>query len=392
MRRWIVGAALLLGLLAPSGARAASPANPFEKLVVLHPAYQGVRRLEQHGYFTGSPEGTFDGKRELTRYEFALAVERIYRSLQPRILEATDPKNLRQDLSTFRELLKEFEPEIAALGTDVGEIQRQADAMAERVARLEKSARDPAEPETGLNSDRILSAALSRPREYGIRGALRKPYLQDALGADRLDLTRVPIRPGPSAAAVRLGSAQLSVQLQRPNSLHTVDHLPLENPADALSFGSELSSAFGKYLLTAFYSRESGLADPFSLWNPYVPATGLKAVGGSFSGPISDSLGFQLETATFSSLGEDPSRMVYLRGGVDYRLTGRLRLLLGYEWLRGIGASDGIGGSAYVVGFRQALGQNAGLDFLYRRYNSGLGGGPGDLGNSSAITQISIRF
>lgn len=392
MRRWIVGAALLIGLLAPSGARAANQANPFEKLVVLHPAYQAVRKLEAHEYFTGAPEGTFEGKRELTRYEFALAVERIYRSLQPRILGAADAKGLREDLAIFRELLKEFEPEIAALGLDVAEIQRQTDAMGERLARLDKSARGASEPEVGISSNGVLSAALSRRRYLGVRGALRKPYLEDVLGPSaRLDLTRTPIHPGPSAAAARLGNTQLSFTLQRPNSLHTLDRLPLEDPADGLSYGSELSTAFGKYLLSAFYTRESGLSDPFSLWNPYMPATGLQAVGGSFSGPISDSLGFQLETATFSSLGDDPSRMMYFRGGVQYQFNGRLRLLLGYEWLRGIGARDGIGGSAYVVGLRQALGQNAGLDFLYRRYNSGAGVG-GDIGDSSAITQISVRF
>src|SRR4051812_40139901 len=116
MRRWVAGAALLLGLALSVPARAENQANPFEKLVVIHPAYQSVRLLEKHGYPTGSPEGTFDGKRERTRYEFALAVEKIYRSLQPRVLGASEVGTLREDISTFRDLLHEFEPELAALG------------------------------------------------------------------------------------------------------------------------------------------------------------------------------------------------------------------------------------------------------------------------------------
>src|SRR4051812_24302031 len=112
MGRWGSGAALLLGLALVVPARAANQANPFEKLVVIHPAYQSVRLLEKHGYTTGSPEGAFDGKRELTRYEFALAIERIYRSLQPRVLGASDAGTLREDVTTFQELIKEFEPEL----------------------------------------------------------------------------------------------------------------------------------------------------------------------------------------------------------------------------------------------------------------------------------------
>src|SRR5947209_3037175 len=109
MLRWLTGTVLALSVLTAPAARAA--VSPFEPVPVSHWAYSSVRRLEGEGYFTGAPQGTFNGKRPLTRYEFAVALARIYQNLQPRILTATASRALARDVDQFRELLSEFSPD-----------------------------------------------------------------------------------------------------------------------------------------------------------------------------------------------------------------------------------------------------------------------------------------
>jgi hypothetical protein len=66
----IVGAVVLgATCLLPSAARAqAGGRGPFADVPETHWAYDAVRTLAQRGVFTGYPDGTFSGKRALTRY------------------------------------------------------------------------------------------------------------------------------------------------------------------------------------------------------------------------------------------------------------------------------------------------------------------------------------
>src|SRR5438093_8986835 len=50
-----------------------------------HWAYDAVNQLAAQGIFTGYPDGTFGGKRALTRYEFAVAIQRMLQDVQRRI-------------------------------------------------------------------------------------------------------------------------------------------------------------------------------------------------------------------------------------------------------------------------------------------------------------------
>src|SRR5437588_11905334 len=50
-----------------------------------HWAYDAVNELAAHGIFTGYPDQTFGGKRALTRYEFAVAIQRMLQDVQHRI-------------------------------------------------------------------------------------------------------------------------------------------------------------------------------------------------------------------------------------------------------------------------------------------------------------------
>src|SRR5687767_11484976 len=107
MRRW--GGRLLLATLVLAASSAwAAQGKPFEKTPRKHFAYESIARLEKAGYYTGAPKGAFSANRDLTRYEFAVTTERIYRSLQTRALSAVDPGAMRDDIRVYLKLLDEF--------------------------------------------------------------------------------------------------------------------------------------------------------------------------------------------------------------------------------------------------------------------------------------------
>src|SRR5437588_5283678 len=73
-----VAAALCLG-------RPALAQGVFADVPQGHWAYDAVNELAAHGIFTGYPDQTFGGKRALTRYEFAVAIQRMLQDVQHRI-------------------------------------------------------------------------------------------------------------------------------------------------------------------------------------------------------------------------------------------------------------------------------------------------------------------
>lgn len=61
----------------PSEPQRAVQGNPRQTLPFDHWAYDAAQRLAGLGMITGFPSGTFHGKRQLTRYEFAYAISRL---------------------------------------------------------------------------------------------------------------------------------------------------------------------------------------------------------------------------------------------------------------------------------------------------------------------------
>ncbi|MBQ9357926.1 MAG: S-layer homology domain-containing protein [Abditibacteriota bacterium] len=68
---------LLLILLILVLAQACFAQNAFKDVPVGHWAYDDIRVLSEAGVLTGYPDGTFDGKNTLTRYEFASAIAKL---------------------------------------------------------------------------------------------------------------------------------------------------------------------------------------------------------------------------------------------------------------------------------------------------------------------------
>ncbi|MCE5200300.1 MAG: S-layer homology domain-containing protein [Armatimonadota bacterium] len=154
-------------LLVAIGILCAAPAfaqGPFTDVPTDHWAYDAVNRLQQDGVIIGYPDGTFAGKRTITRYEFAVAIARVLDTVRPGatgitreelnsalsqyakksdIPAAANLANLatKADVDALRKLVDEFRDELAALGVDVDALKRDVAALDARVTALEAEVR-----------------------------------------------------------------------------------------------------------------------------------------------------------------------------------------------------------------------------------------------------------
>ena len=73
----LIGSGLAVGMAPPAHAQAA----PFLDTPTNHWAYEAVQDLAKKGIVIGYPDGTYGGKRPMTRYEFAVALDRALRTV-----------------------------------------------------------------------------------------------------------------------------------------------------------------------------------------------------------------------------------------------------------------------------------------------------------------------
>ena len=124
-----------------------------------HWAYDAINPLQKDGVLIGYPDGTFGGKRAITRYEFATAIARIIRmiptvpsptTVTQQDLSAYVKKSelpdfskfaTKADLDALKKLMDEFRDELAALGVDVDALKRDVAALDARVCALEAEQR-----------------------------------------------------------------------------------------------------------------------------------------------------------------------------------------------------------------------------------------------------------
>jgi hypothetical protein len=132
--------------------------GPFNDVPTDHWAYDAVNKLQKDGIVIGYPDGTFGGKRAMSRYEFATAIARMLPLIGGQDLSSYATKSELQnaiagikipempDLSTYatkadvdaiKKLVDEFRDEIAALGVDVDALKRDVAALSARVDAIE---------------------------------------------------------------------------------------------------------------------------------------------------------------------------------------------------------------------------------------------------------------
>ncbi|MGO8670467.1 MAG: S-layer homology domain-containing protein [Capsulimonadaceae bacterium] len=154
----LIAGAGLLALGMPSMVHAQAPAaasGPFADVPADHWAYNSVDTLQKAGIVIGYPDGTFGGKRAMTRYEFAVAIARVL----PLISQMGANYATKDDLAAFRadqeqklqansdaidalrKLVDEFTPELQKLGQDVAGVKDRLDALEARVAAVEQEQR-----------------------------------------------------------------------------------------------------------------------------------------------------------------------------------------------------------------------------------------------------------
>ena len=135
-----------IGLPAVSHAQAAS--GPFADVPTDHWAYQSVDTLQKAGIVIGYPDGTYGGRRPMTRYEFAVAIARLLAQMNKPGVNAGDLANLRSDLENqiagnkaaidaLTALVNGFQPELTRLGVDVAAADARLDALEARLGRDE---------------------------------------------------------------------------------------------------------------------------------------------------------------------------------------------------------------------------------------------------------------
>jgi len=167
MRKLALLAGVALVLCLGSRSVCAAPAQgPFADVPTDHWAYDAVNELAALGIFNGYPDQTFGGKRALTRYEFAVALQRMLQDVQRRIDAKGGPTTpgtgargapgpagpqgppgmapeelarMRTAIETLQRLAREFADTLAQLGTDVDQLKRDLAALQARVGKVEEA-------------------------------------------------------------------------------------------------------------------------------------------------------------------------------------------------------------------------------------------------------------
>lgn len=147
-----LGASLALALVVP--AQAQNAPDMFKDLDTSHWAYAATESLRSKGIVIGYPDGYFRGKRTLTRYEFAVALDRALKS----IMAVPGPKGDQgakgdqgekgdrgeqgppgmtpEEVAKLRALADEFRRELAKLGNDMNAVNRRLDQLAKDIADI----------------------------------------------------------------------------------------------------------------------------------------------------------------------------------------------------------------------------------------------------------------
>jgi len=150
-----LGASLSTLALVWSGSAQAQ--SPFADVKPTHWAYQAVTELQAKGIIKGYPNGYFQGQRTLTRYEFAVALQRALAAIPQNGGPKGDkgdpgpagpagpqgdqgpagpvgpPGMTPEEVTKLMNLTDMFQKELASLGMDVNQIKARLDALSKRV-------------------------------------------------------------------------------------------------------------------------------------------------------------------------------------------------------------------------------------------------------------------
>lgn len=125
---WLLGVLLLVAV--PCAAQ-----KPFDDVPRDHPAYECLFGWARDtGIYPYYPDGTFGGKRAMTRFEFAVIIARLMPELEKRERAnwKTEPSSrplTRQDFACLRHSVAAFRPELDLLKIDLPGLFRDLDRI-----------------------------------------------------------------------------------------------------------------------------------------------------------------------------------------------------------------------------------------------------------------------
>lgn len=387
-------------------------ADPFARVPPGEWPYRATQGLAAAGYFTGYPAETFRGGQSLTRYDFAVALQRMAEQVDARVSRlaaamddspaegdaagptpSLNPASVARELGDLRGLAEEFAPECATLGVDAGALQRRLDGLAERVARLTAppavAAPEPAagNVQPGVIPARPATAPARSGRRFGL--AARVP---DLVRGGGLALPGAPVGP-----------FQLSVQSAPAAALFPVS--PLARLADGgagRALDARLSLPVGRYLVSAFYRRSGAAPSGAAAWSTESRALqGWQSYGGGLTAPLGRRASLALEAGGLlrGAEGDGARGGTFVRSGLSWALGRQLTLGFGYERLHLDSSLPAAGVvEQYNAGVGHSFGPNANLQLFYQLSGTprrGLDGNPApvfDLGAGTAVTRFNVRF
>ena len=177
---------MTMGLTSSASAQAA----PFLDTPTNHWAYEAVQDLAKKGIVIGYPDGTYGGKRPMTRYEFAVALDRALRTVSD-MISANPPAGTppvstvtQDDINRLQALIDKFRPELDTIQTNLTAAQDNIDALRADVLdakALANKAQDTANNSYGVGAD----------RKFQISGYIQARF-QSADGYGKGSLDRFP--------------------------------------------------------------------------------------------------------------------------------------------------------------------------------------------------------
>lgn len=114
-----------------ASAQTAQPQDMFKDVATSNWAYQLTAQLCDKSLLIGYPDGYFRGKRTLTRYEFAVAIDRVMKSLPPNADEIS--RWSLEDVAMLRRLVNEFLNELRSLSNSKEALTLKLDALSKRL-------------------------------------------------------------------------------------------------------------------------------------------------------------------------------------------------------------------------------------------------------------------
>ncbi|MBF0498733.1 MAG: S-layer homology domain-containing protein [Candidatus Riflebacteria bacterium] len=136
---WAVIALFISFLMPLRAQQIISTSSPtfFQDLPKNHWAFNDINFLIGHGYMTGYPDNSFQGRRVITRYDIALILARILHKTEEKgkdIDEATETER-----AALSRLTREFKDELGLLGVRVDSLERRMSDSQNRLNTLENA-------------------------------------------------------------------------------------------------------------------------------------------------------------------------------------------------------------------------------------------------------------